>query len=299
MNDQSMQAGQLQENEAVRQFLQLLMENRPDKGQDYSMMLWQMDSMANQLNSALNELHDVREQLAKMQENPVKRFVLHVADAVEGRLHVMQICLAEMKERIVEGAKEAVEGFKRTGVKALDQAVSALGVKKALESIQKGIGESITDVKKYIEKVENLGHELRSAGGHMKNAGRALMGKEQQEVDGGSEGRFQAAVLSPLRMEKTILNQLNNMALAAIGGMERLEQAAGHTKEDAALEAEAGQEAAEMPVEMEDMEGLEPAPDKGKGKPSVLKDLQEKKAQAAARPSPVPEKEKKSHEAAL
>lgn len=213
MNDQSMQAGQLQENEAVRQFLQLLMENRPDKGQDYSMMLWQMDSMANQLNSALNELHDVREQLAKMQENPVKRFVLHVADAVEGRLHVMQICLAEMKERIVEGAKEAVEGFKRTGVKALDQAASALGVKKALESIQKGIGESITDVKKSIEKVENLGHELRSAGGHMKNAGRALMGKEQQEVDGGSEGRFQAAVLSPLRMEKTILNQLNNMAL--------------------------------------------------------------------------------------
>ena len=60
MNDQSMQAGQLQENEAVRQFLQLLMENRPDKGQDYSMMLWQMDNMANQLNSALNELHDVR-----------------------------------------------------------------------------------------------------------------------------------------------------------------------------------------------------------------------------------------------
>ena len=297
MNDQSMQAGQLQENEAVRQFLQLLMENRPDKGQDYSMMLWQMDSMANQLNSALNELHDVREQLAKMQENPVKRFVLHVADAVEGRHHVMQICLAEMKERIVEGAKEAVEGFKRTGVKALDQAVSALGVKKALESIQKGIGESITDVKKSIEKVENLGHELRSAGGHMKNAGRALMGKEQQEVDGGSEGRFQAAVLSPLRMEKTILNQLNNMALAAIGGMERLEQAAGHTKEEAALEA--GQEVAEMPVGMEDMEGLEPAPDKGKGKPSVLKDLQEKKAQAAARPSPVPEKEKKSHEAAL
>ncbi len=210
---------------------------------------------------------------------------------------MMQICLAEMKERIVEGAKEAVEGFKRTGVKALDQAASALGVKKALESIQKGIGESITDVKKSIEKVENLGHELRSAGGHMKNAGRALMGKEQQEVDGGSEGHFQAAVLSPLRMEKTILNQLNNMALAAIGGMERLEQAAGHTKEEAALEA--GQEAAEMPVGMEDMEGLEPAPDKGKGKPSVLKDLQEKKAQAAARPSPVPEKEKKSHEAAL
>ena len=204
---------------------------------------------------------------------------------------------AEMKERIVEGAKEAVEGFKRTGVKALDHAVSALGIKKALESIQKGIGESIADVKKSIEKVESLGHELRSAGGHMKNAGRALIGKEQQAVDGGSEGRFQAAVLSPLRMEKTILNQLNNMALAAIGNMERLEQAAGHTREDAIPEA--GQEEPEEHLEAADLDDLEPSPDKGKEKPSVLKDLQEKKAQAAARPSPAPEKEKKVHEAAL
>ena len=116
-------------------------------------------------------------------------------------------------------------------------------------------------------------------------------------VDGGSEGRFQAAVLSPLRMEKTILNQLNNMALAAIGNMERLEQAAGHTREDAIPEA--GQEEPEEHTEVADLDGLEPPPDKGKEKPSVLKDLQEKKAQAAARPSPAPEKEKKVHEAAL
>ena len=47
------------------------------------------------------------------------------------------------------------------------------------------------------------------------------------------------------------------------------------------------------------MDDLEPSLDKGKEKPSVLKDLQEKKAQAAARPSPAPEKEKKVHEAAL
>ena len=261
MDSQGMQMGQLQENEAVRQFLQLLMEERPGRGR-----------MADQLHSALQELHDVREQLAKMQGSPEKRFVSRVADAVEGRLHAVQACLAEAKGRVVEGAKKAVEGFKRAGVKALDQAACALGIKKGLESIQRGIRESI--VEKSIGKVEGLGHELRSAGGHLKNAGRALMGKEQQEADGGSEGRFQAAVLSPLRMEKTILNQLNNMALAAIGGMEILEQAAGQTKGEA-------------------------APDKGKEKTSVLKDLQEKKVQAAACPSPVTEKGKTGHEAAL
>lgn len=87
------------------------------------------------------------------------------------------------------------------------------------------------------------------------------------------------------------------MALAAIGNMERLEQAAGHTREDAFPEA--GQEEPEEHTEAADLDDLEPSPDKGKEKPSVLKDLQEKKAQAAARPSPAPEKEKKVHEAAL
>ncbi len=43
MNGQDMQAGQLLENEAVRRFLQLLTEDSPGKGQDYSMILWQMD----------------------------------------------------------------------------------------------------------------------------------------------------------------------------------------------------------------------------------------------------------------
>ncbi len=98
MNDQNVQTEQLQENEAVKQFLQLLMENRPDKGQDYSMMLWQMDNMMNQLNSALHELHDVREQLAKMQENTAKRFVSRMADAVEGRLQ--EIGRASCRERV-------------------------------------------------------------------------------------------------------------------------------------------------------------------------------------------------------
>ena len=34
MNGQDMQMGELLENEAVRQFLQLLTENRPDQGQE-------------------------------------------------------------------------------------------------------------------------------------------------------------------------------------------------------------------------------------------------------------------------
>lgn len=281
------QSGPVQEDQAVQEFLKLLMEHRPDKGQDYSMMLFQMDGMARQLEAALNELQVVKQQLAKTQESPAKNFISRAVNAVENRLHAMQERLSGMKDHIVENAKQAVAGFKQKGVEALDKAVSALHVKKGLETIQQDLSESISDVKQSIGRIETIGHELRSVGGHIKNVGRAVTGKEQQLVDGGTEGRFQAAILAPMRAEKKILSSLNNMALAAIGGVERLEQAAGRE-----LEQPEETEPEEWDGEPEQPAALE------EKKPSVLKDLQEKKAQVA-RPAPAPDKERKPQEAAL
>lgn len=292
VTDSPPKSGPVQENQDVQEFLKLLMENRPNKGQDYSMMLFQMDNMAGQLETALNELQVVKQQLAEVRESPAKNFITRAVNAVENRLHAMQEHLSDIKGHIVESARQAVDGFKQAGVSALDKAVSALGIRKGLEAMQKDLSASIADMKKSIEKVETIGHELRSVGGHVKNVGRAVIGKEQQTVDGGTEGRFQAAILAPMRMEKKILGQLNNMALAAIGGVERLEQAAGREQEQAEPE-----ELGEEPLE------VEPTPErpaaKEEKKPSVLKDLQEMKAQAAARPAPAPDKERKPQEAAL
>lgn len=233
MNGGNTQGGQLAENEAVQQFFKLLMENRPETGRDYSIMLWQLESMVHQLDMAMKELSEVKGQLAEMQESPVKKFVSHTIDAVEKRIHSMQEGLMDMKERIVEGAKEAVAGVKRTGIKALDKAVSAIGIKKGLEAMRENLSTSMADIKNTIEKVEAIGQELRSAGEHLKNVGRAAAGKERKDVDGGKEGRFQSAILSPLRMERDVLVKLNNLALAAIGNVERLEQAAGNNLEEA------------------------------------------------------------------
>ena len=111
-----------------------------------------------------------------------------------------------------------------------------------------------------------MGHELRSAGSHLKNAGRSLTGKDTRQVDGGQEGRLQAAVLAPLRTTHRIYSRMNNATLAAIGSVERLEQAATQGREK---------------------------------KTSIRQELQGKKAEAAARPAPAPEREKKAPEASL
>lgn len=303
MNEDNMQGGQLTENKAVQEFFKLLMENKPEAGRDYSIMLWQMESMAHQLNMAMKELSEVKGQLAEMQESPVKKIVSRTINTVEKRLHSMQEGLMDMKGRIVEGAKEAVAEVKQTGIKALDKVVSIIGIKKGLETMQKNLSTSMADIKNTIEKVEAVGQELRSAGEHLKNVGRAATGKERKEVDGGTEGRFQATILFPLRAERDILVKLNNLALAAIGNVERLEQAAGKTLEE--IKGDNPANTQEIPsydmeadIELEDS-GKIPATNNKEEKPSILKDLNEKKSQAAAHTAPAQDKERKAPEAAL
>lgn len=281
---------QVRENQDVQEFLQSLIENYPNQGQDYSMMLFQVDGMSRQLGAALNELREVKAQLAEMQETPVKKFVTRAVDAVAGRFHAIQERLSGIKDHIVENAKQAVADFKQKGVEGLDKAVAALGIKQGLEAIQQDLSTSISDMMQSIGKIETIGKELRSVGGHVKNVGRAVAGKEQQAVTGGKAGRFQAAILAPLRAEKRILGQLNNLALAAIGGVERLEQAAGRELEQP--------EAIEQEQPEKLGAGLEKPVAHEEKKPSVLKDLQEKKAQAA-RAAPVQDKERKPQETAL
>lgn len=209
----------------------------------------------------------------------------------------------DMKERIVEGAKEAVAGVKRTGIKALDKAVSAIGIKNRLEAMQGNLSASMADIKNTIEKVEAVGQELRSAGGHLKNVGRAAAGKEREDVDGGKEGRFQSAILSPLRMERDVLVKLNNLALAAIGNVERLERAAGNNLEEARDGKQADVKGIpspgmEMDAKLTESGKIPPTNNKAE-KPSVLKDLKEKKDQTAGHAVPAPDKGRKAPEAAL
>ena len=69
--------------------------------------------------------------------------------------------------------------------------------------------------------MEAIGEELRSVGGHLKQAGRATVGKERQEVDASKEGRFQAGLLAPLRSFRDIVEHMEQSAGKAVGQLEK------------------------------------------------------------------------------
>lgn len=108
-----------------------------------------------------------------------------------------------------------------------------------------------------------------------------MTGGKTQIVSGGQEGRFQSAVLAPMRGAHKLLSNINNNTLAAIGVVEDLEQSA-----DMARSRQA-ERAAEKPGKR-----LEK-------KPSIRRDLAEKRAKASAMAAASPDRAHKSPEAAL
>ena len=153
--------------------MKLLEENnRQGQAQDLSLLMFYMDGMTRQFEAVSQELQEVRQQLAQAQESPAKKAIGRMVEALGHKVEQAREALDDLRERITDCAKNAVENFKEAGVTALDKAVSAIGVKNVLESLQEKISGMIADTKQNIEKVESIGHELRSVGGHLKNAGR-------------------------------------------------------------------------------------------------------------------------------
>ena len=71
-----------------------------------------------------------------------------------------------------------------------------------------------------------MGQELREAGNHLANAGRAAAGREIQPKDVTQEGRFQAVVLAPLRGTDRMLTGMTRTTQAAVRNVRRLERTA-------------------------------------------------------------------------
>lgn len=303
---------QAQNNEAVEQFMKLLAENgRPGQARDMSFLLLYMANMSRQFDDVLQELQEVKAQLARARESPAKKAVKSMADFLEDQAHSARDTLVRFREKVRDCAASAVEDFKTTGVLALDKAVSAMRVKSMLEYLQKKIGGMIDGTEKNMAKVEDIGHELRSAGSHLKNAGRTAIGREAKSVDRDQPGHFQAAVLLPLRAVRKLLHGMNHATLAAIKGVEHLKVSADIRTErrpsvrQALMENRAELLGLSAPAperkhnEQERPEEKSRVEGQMEKKPSVRQALAEKKAEAAARPAPVRNKERKAPEAAL
>ncbi len=190
-----------------------------------------VDVMEKKMDSVLDELTTVKNQLHKMEEREaekgLKQSLKRAVNKLEQDCKVMKEKLFEVKAEIKAKAGEIVTAAKQKGKAALNKVAEFLGIKKKLEGIRQNVQESIADVDKSIGKIDAFGKGMREAGQKIANTFRTFADKPEKEY---GEKKFSKTELikKPFQAKRKLLSDILNCADAAI---EKTEQLAAEVKQ--------------------------------------------------------------------
>ena len=189
-----------------------------------------VDVMEKKMDSVLEELVTVKDQLHKMEEREaergLKQTIKRAVNKLEQDCKAMKEKLFEVKAEIKVKAGEIVTAAKQKGKAALNKVAEFLGIKKKLEGIRQNVQESIADVDKSIGKIDAFGRGMREAGQKIANTFRTFADKPEKEY---GEKKFSKTELikKPFQAKRKLLSGILNCADAAI---EKTEQLAADVK---------------------------------------------------------------------
>ena len=189
-----------------------------------------VDVMEKKMDSVLDELTTVKNQLHKMEEREaekgLKQSLKRAVNKLEQDCKAMKEKLFEVKTEIKAKAGEIVTAAKQKGKAALNKVAEFLGIKKKLEGIRQNVQESIADVDKSIGKIDAFGMGMREVGQKIANTFRTFADKPEKEY---GEKKFSKTELikKPFQAKRKLLSGILNCADAAI---EKTEQLAADVK---------------------------------------------------------------------
>lgn len=204
------------ENEYVKELLTLLKENQSSAGKELLEAVAHVSEMEKQLAGAVDELKAMRQELQNLQEqnHPLKAVLQKSVRALEANVAALRERLAELKGAV-----------KEQGISALDNAARFFHIKPGLAALRNNINEGIQADEKAISRIEAVSAEYHEAGRHLKNIGRALMGKEAVQ-EAKAPGRLAKTVQAPYRAERACFLAARNSLDKAVASLDRLERAA-------------------------------------------------------------------------
>jgi len=217
----------IMENEHVKELLGIMEANNLSTMKDMLDILNQVGAMEKQLDAAVTELAAMRRELktAQEQNHPVKTAMQKAVISMQGQVLDLRDKLAELKQNVIDGCKNAVAAFKEKGISALDNITRFFKIKPILENIRDSLNKNIRFDDKAIAKIEAVSAEYHEAGRHLKNMGRAFIGKEAV-TEAKAPGKLAAAIAAPYRAERSCFVSMKRSAETAIRKIERLEEKA-------------------------------------------------------------------------
>ncbi len=217
---------QLTKEQNIMELLELLRKNNmKEAANSIFEMAAYVDVMEKKMDSVLEELGTLKDQLHKMEEREaekgLKQSLKRAVDKLERDCKAMKEKLFEVKAEIKAKAGEIVTAAKQKGKAALNKVAEFLGIKKKLENIRQNVQESIADVDKSIGKIDAFGKGMREAGQKIANTFRTFADKPEKEY---GEKKFSKTELikKPFQAKRKLLSGILKCADAAIEKTEQL-----------------------------------------------------------------------------
>lgn len=227
----------LTKDEIIQELINLLNQHQQKETAAYVFeIVSYVDGMEKRLDTAVEELINIRKQLEEMKEKQDRKAIRDALANAVGRLEqhcqVMKQQLFEVKEEVKSKATEMAAEIKQRGKMALNGVAEFLGIKEKLQGICRNVQESIVEVDKSIQKIDAFGTGMREAGRKIANAFRVLADKPEKEY---GEKKFSKTELIKrgFQTKRKLLTGILDHADAAIERMERLaEEVKQYQRED-------------------------------------------------------------------
>lgn len=206
--------------ENISELVQTLEENdMPEHAGMLKDLYEQVDTMSAQLQEMSVRLSEAQWQL--------REYGIDVHEAVselKTRNRTLQERLSDIRKSITRKAADIMESVKKVGRKALYKTVEFMGIRNALYDVRENVRGNIEHLDKTINKIERVGSSLREAGQNIRNAFRAIRGKEDVE-NVPKEGRSKTDMLKkPFEAMRENYLEMEEKLTASIDNMDRFEE---------------------------------------------------------------------------
>lgn len=220
------QSKRMTKDAIIRELIELLNQNQQrGAANDVYEMAAYIDAMETKMDAVLQELVEVKKQLAEMEQRQERKAVREVLSETVGKLEQqcqkMKQQLFEIKTEVKTKAAEIVTEVKQKGKKALNKVSEFLGIKEKLQRFRNNVQESITKIDKSIGKIDALGNGMREAVQKAANTIRTFVNKPEKEY---GEKKFSKTELikKSFQAKRKLLSSMLGYADAAIEKVEKL-----------------------------------------------------------------------------
>lgn len=219
---------ELTKDQIIQELIALLNQNRQrEAANNVFEMAALIDGMEKRLESVTEELVNVRNQLARMEQEKadktLKATIRKAVDSLEQQCHKMKEQLFEIRTEVKAKASEIVSEVKAKGKAALHKVSDFFGIRSRLESVRESVRKSIAETDHTIEKIDAFGGGMREAGQKIANTFRNFADKPEVDYSA-KEKKFSKTELAkkPFSIQKKLYESMERHLDAAIDKVECL-----------------------------------------------------------------------------